>query len=497
MDKGRNNSFRLAWAYSRYISMKSPYKIQFMALKKYFLNPSTKKFKLNRHNRSYFLGRYRDIHICDSYLYRDLSFKNDFMTPRQSVLFSPRGYIYFTAQTFELVRKLGYLDKKFIDEKYNLNFSREYVKVYYAGYLNLKNKNIDKCATYNYSYSNFKKEIVRFANNRVLKIDIQDFFLGITIKRLNEQLDLLIKKYGTDFTKEKLNIISFLNHSGYMTLPQSQGSLACSILSQIYLINMTDSLNDICQKHGIEVVRYVDDMFIKIPDNIVNSEINQIISEISSLLWKYGLSLNSKKIKLFDADDFIEEIKYSPRVSDSPREFVQQKYIDDKIDDLLKDDGEKLFDFVNKVICLFTNDGNDMLEYHKIVHEYFSINDDNENKVQNALIYGNKWNVLSKDKKIELLRTENLCLITFDPDKYVPFLLKVQKSLNYHGPVDNYIYNNFYNIDSYSVRDGLIISKYYVQTKESKRTVSISILKDIPKLSDDYYHFILRFIKNN
>ncbi|CAI2554934.1 hypothetical protein AKUH4B202J_01120 [Apilactobacillus kunkeei] len=504
MNKNRNNSFRLAVAHSKYISKKSRYKLQFMALKKFFFYPTTKKLNLNRHNKSYFLGRFRTVHFDDSHLYRDLSFKNDFMTPRQSVLFSPRGYIYFTTQVFELVRKLVNLDENFIDEKSNLNFSTRYVKVYYAGYLNFKNKNIENCATYNYSYNKFKNEISRFKNNKVLKIDIQDFFLGITIKRLDDILTSLMKHYhSTCFSKEKLNIIDFLNHSGYMTLPQSQGSLACSILSQIYLIEMTNCLNELCKKYDVEMVRYVDDMFIKIPDSLPSKKINELINSISTLLWRYGLSLNSKKIKLFGASEFIEEVQYSPDVSFSPRNFVQQKYIDDKIDDLLKNDGEKLLDFVERVSQLFIDNGNDMSKYHQIVHETFSINEDNENKVQNALIYGDRWHALSNEKKKEFLKSKNLCLLTFDPDKYVPFVLKLQTNLCAYGIVDKYIIKEFFINESYSVRDGLIKSKYYVQLEESKRKIPSLISENIINTSKkynyfkDYYLFILKFIIKN
>lgn len=142
--------------------------------------------------------------------------------------------------------------------------------------------------------------------------------------------------------------------------------------------------------------------------------------------------------------------------------------------------------------------GTDMKKYHKLVNTYFSVGNDNANKVQNSLIFGDKWKILSINKKKKLLHY--LEIIMFDPEKYVVFLLKIEKNINIltkgqQKPVttvSNYIkslHDSFKSDKTYSIRDGLIDSNYYIQSQKSKAS-----LEYIPRLSSDFYQYILHFI---
>ncbi|ARW20882.1 hypothetical protein S100892_02347 (plasmid) [Pediococcus pentosaceus] len=88
----------------------------------------------------------------------------------------------------------------------------------------------------------------------------------------------------------------------------------------------------------------------------------------------------------------------------------------------------------------------------------------------------------------------------FDPEKYVVFLLKIEKNINIltkgkQKPVttvSNYIkslHDSFKSDKTYSIRDGLIDSNYYIQSQKSKAS-----LEYIPRLSSDFYQYIFHFI---
>lgn len=497
--KEKNEILRLAYNYTKSLSLSQPYKIQFMALNNYFIK---NKFHLSRHYKSYMLNKFRYIQKKDCSLVKNFSFKNDFMTPRQSVLFPPKLYIYYTVQVFLLSYKI----KSCTLEKngpHVLDFSTNHVKVFYTGFLDFTGKNIKKKSGYKYSYLEFQKYRAKFSGNRVLRIDIQNFFGNITVEKLFQKLADLTTSMHLSCPLEIGNIKKFFKVSNYSTLPQSQGSLASAILSQLYLTDFTNKLEDISNEYHLEIVRYVDDMYIKLPKGFKNSKVNEIINIISSELWKNNLNLNNKKTKLYSINKYKEEvnfprnIKNSSNISGTP--FLQPPYIEQRIDELLDNNGDKLLKFLFKVEKLYKTKGNDMQVYHKLVDECFSIGNDNANKIQNALIFGDKWKVLSTDVKIKILTC--LKIITFDPEKYVVFLLKIEKNVNLlikgHQkpvtPISDYIkqiHNSFSSSSKiYTVREGLIDSNYYIQKRGPT-----ALLKYIPRLSKDFYRYILEFV---
>lgn len=494
---------RLAYYYTRSLSYSQPYKIQFMALNNYF---KKNKFHISRHYQSYMLTKFRSTQKKDCALVKNFSFKNDYMTPRQSVLFSPKIYIYYTTQVFLLANKI----KKYCTlEKsgpHILDFSTEHVKVFYTGIFDSTGENIKRGSSYNYSYLAFQTYRAKFSNNRVLKIDIQNFFGSITIERLFQSLKELSAPIHLSVPPEINNIINFFKASGYTTLPQSQGSLASAILSQLFLIKFTNELENISIKYHLEVVRYVDDMYIKLPKNFENRKVNKIINLISSELWKNGLNLNSKKTKLFSINSYKKEVEfsentnYSSNISGTP--FLEPPYVKDHIDWLLDNNGYKLIEFLSKVQDLYKKTGNDMHKYHKLVDKYFNVGNDNANKIQNSLIFGDKWRSLNINTQRKILTYKQI--ITFDPEKYVAFLLKIEKNVarlskghqKSIAPVSAYIqdiHSSFSHNSKwqriYSVREGLIDSNYYIQRKKST-----NILEYIPCLSKDFYQYILQFV---
>lgn len=491
----KNNDLSLlTYRYCRILAKKQPYKIQFMAMNSYFNNHNLlvkNKIEIKRHYKQYMISNFSSSHIADCKMIRDFAFKHDFMTPRQSMLFTPKGYLYYTEQVFQFAAKIKKLK---INE--TLNFSTDHVKVFYTGFLKITPydyKEIKENTDYKKSYRQFQEILNSFSDNRILKLDIQNFFLGITIKRL--QTELIKLPYHTNIP-ELFNILKFLKNSGYTTLPQSQGSLASSILSQFYLTRFTEYLESISLNYSLEIIRYVDDTYIKLPNDISNKEINEIINGISSELWKYGLNINIKKTRVIDKKDFKKFFNFeSETISgiDSSNNIMVPKHIGDKVDELLKYDGKKILEFLSRVRKIHKKYGNDMNKYKELSFKYFNVNNDDANKVQNTLIFGQKWKkVLTNNSKKKIIQYTEI--INFDPEKYVLFLLQVEKSINNNknniNIVETYIKKHVHNKKYYSVREGLIDSNYYVQSKNN-----LCALDRIIYLNKSFYNFILGYIQ--
>ena len=302
MDKNEQHTIiRRSLEYSKSIAKSQPYKIQFIALEKYF---KKNRIKINRHNKYIFFKGFSKKNYSSSVYIRDFLFKNDYMTPRQAILLTPNAYIFYTVQTFKLVFLLLKRDKKNIvhlNTRKEVSFSLEKTQIFYAGILQYSKFNTNN-ASYKKSYNYFKKRLSKFKGSQVLKVDIQDFFLGITTTRLKKELmDLNFSTSKSDNLTQEItmvinSIINFFEQSGYTSLPQSQGSIASSVLSQLYLSKFTYALNNYCVCHGLTVVRYVDDMYIDLPKEFDEKSIPDLLNLISTELWKLGLSVNSKKI---------------------------------------------------------------------------------------------------------------------------------------------------------------------------------------------------------
>ncbi|MDN3536896.1 hypothetical protein QPX96_02860 [Limosilactobacillus fermentum] len=104
-------------------------------------------------------------------------------------------------------------------------------------------------------------------------------------------------------------------------------------------------------------MRYVDDMYIKIPKKLKNKDVNEIIRLISSELWKNGLNLNSKKTNLYSIKKYKEEVNFSKNINSSSNisgvPFLEPPYIKNRIDELLDNDGDKLTNFLYEVKCIY------------------------------------------------------------------------------------------------------------------------------------------------
>jgi hypothetical protein len=439
-----------------------------MALKKFF-ESDRRRSKISRHNLEFYTANFGVIQKKHFVFIRDFLYKNDYMTPRMSVLMTPRAYCYFTYQAFMLVYKI--FEIGLVDD--TLSFSTNHVKVFYAGRLNFKGNSLFKNATYNDSFKEFQKRRFEYRGFRILKLDIQDFFLGIKPALFLFEVQKICKSKHISAPNELSNIIALMNYCGYSSLPQCQSSTAASILSQLYLTRFTEFLENLCLKHDLEIVRYVDDMYIRLPDKCPNRLVNYLIEQISSELWKYGLNLNTNKIKLFSIREYEKFTEWANQSAESGTPFQVSENINNKVKLLLENNGSSLVEYFSKIENLRLRHGYDMQRYGKLTSKFFQVGSDNVNKVQNSLIFGGLWKGklgIAEKEKIDSMAA----VIGFDPAKYVTFFLMIETNLEsithksvYNG-VKNFIQKEHKMMidDSYTIRNGITDSQYFIQKRK-------------------------------
>lgn len=487
----KNNILRLTFSYVKQIGVVEPYKIQFLALKKFFNVKSHSR--IGRHNKAFYFGKMSSNHIKQSYYVRDLLYKNDYMTPRMAVLMTPKMYTYYSFQVFKFICKV-------LCEPSNsdtLSFSTDHVSVFYAGFFKLHPQSIRDCVQYKASYRMFQERRTDFRNSRVLKVDIKDFFIGITPDRLEHALRKLCKVNNVNQTQTVSNIINFIKESGYGSLPQSQSCLASSMLSQVYLIEFTEALEKKAADKRLRVVRYVDDMYIELPDNFRDRDVNDLVDWISSELWQYGLNLNLSKAKLFSKRQYIENTSWANvPVGVSGAAVPVSEAVQQKISGLLGNNGFQLSLFWEEVEKLWRLKQRDISGYFKLVNKYFSIEGDNSNKVLNGIIFGGMWkSALSLDKKKALAKFPEI--MEYDPMKYVTFLTLVESNIKAldtsyaSDAVKSYVEKSHLNgANGYTLRQGLIDINYYIQNKQFIDNSDANILL----LNQKYIEFIRRYV---
>ncbi|NGY75744.1 hypothetical protein F6Y02_03810 [Bacillus megaterium] len=87
-------------------------------------------------------------------------------------MINPLFYVYYTYLAFALV-------ELFLKDAYDLDFSKENMKIFYSGFLSLESskEEIRENSKFNKSYNLFQEERKKYFGNPVLKIDIQDFLI--------------------------------------------------------------------------------------------------------------------------------------------------------------------------------------------------------------------------------------------------------------------------------------------------------------------------------
>lgn len=477
------------------LAKSKPYNIQCMALKNYM----DQKFSADINDYFVDYSTFCDKHI--NFCVRDIVYKKDYYTPRDMYLIAPEHYIYYTYYVFKFFWGV------FLREKRKcVDFSSDYVKVFYSGSISFeKGISVSEYSIFNNSYRKFQKEKEKFLDHRVLKIDIQDFFKNIPTCRLIKKMKKLCEKNVSQskfdrYMKDIINIEKFYIANNFTNLPQLHYSIASSALSQFYLSQFSYELDITLEKESLRndsflAVRFVDDMYIKIPSRKRIKSINNMINSLTTILWKENLNLNTKKVKIMSASEYkkdhalvvdsVEDISIFTKIP-------MEEKINDKVEDLLENKAIKLKNFLEELVTVERKNGVSIEDYHKIVDKYISIEGEHATKIINGLMFGAKWKGLDAN-----ILNEILCMwqvLQFNPKQFTTFFLLIYTHLSFVNNLKNNFWNELIDRldkqDFYTLRDGIIVTQCIIQRK----SMNPKLLNDIFSFNKEYIMYIENYV---
>lgn len=158
-------------------------------------------------------------------------------------------------------------------------------------------------------WSDFQKKAALYAGDYeyMLFTDIANFYDSV-------DLNLLKRKVFLAVPREKYQAVELLFYflenwnkvlEGYsrknVGLPQDEFGDNSRLLANFYLQDYDEKIKALCNKLGVNYLRYADDMIF-----YANNErqLQHILFEASKELYKLGLNINSGKIKFFARDQF-------------------------------------------------------------------------------------------------------------------------------------------------------------------------------------------------
>lgn len=476
----------LAYRYTLEMSNSKPFNIQCIAIKNYFQSTKNNPLEDISYQKDY--KTFCESHPIKSA--KDFIYKKDYYSTREMYLISPAHYLYYTYNVFQ------YFYKTIGKEK--IDFSIPHFQISYSGIISFKAEEpVKKLSRFNYSYEIFQSRKNEFIGNKVLTIDIKDFFKNISIKNL---IDKLGKR---DFKRKAQshiqNLEDFFHLNYFSQLPQLHYSIASSSLSQFYLVDFSDKLGRVLKKERCTGLRFVDDMFIKLPKGKRVKTVNKMLNEITYHLWREGLNLNTSKTKIFDKFEYEKNVElannsyFDEQLKKS--KFPTEKLISDKVEKLVANDAELLRVFLSELKKIADSKGIDMGEYHKLVDQYIAIDGEHVSKVINNLIYGNKWKAINPDILNNLISNNNF--IYFNPSQFTVFFILIYDYLKLIKSLENdfllELINSLKQQNTYTLRESIITVQHFVQTKDSDP----ELVKRLTNVNIDFVNFVQEYIIRN
>ena len=352
--------------------------------------------------------------------------------PKPKSLFGIRNYNFISYSLNVLHYTISLYLLKITQELLEYIKEDSHIKAFYGGNL-LYNDNkltITKKTTYylNY-YKEFKKTIKRSVMNEnknnfiVVKIDIENYFDNISIKKLLENINGLVKNSilnKNDFDEKSIidieNFYKFLLY-GKDGIPQSDNNIMSGFIGYLYLVfadlKISTKVRDIGtnQIKDYKIVRYVDDIYIILEfqedtlDEIKKNSSLKILTEISDLLYyNFNLKIN-KKTKIFDLEtengleDLLLELKkVSLEFEDFPDEEKSEKLPQEKFDIIM--DKIKYYIDSQDINLFISNDDDSSNEIFKEIYDpavsHITKKKENLKKIENILENINYLNCNSK-----------------------------------------------------------------------------------------------------
>lgn len=413
---------------------------------------------------------------------RDFIYKNDHFTPRNMYLISPVYYTYYTYIVFRIA-------KLFLKTDTKLDFSKDRMNIFYSGFLDTSSNvwEIDQNSKFNKSYNRFQKEREKYFDYPVLKIDLQDFFNSIKLKSLIVKLKRLL---GENKIIDDLEY--FLEFCEFDCLPQFHYSIGSSILSQIYLQEFDLNIEKIVARENLNLIRFVDDMYFIYLDGVMDyKRNNNLLNEISHLLWNEELVLNSSKTKFLSPDEY----KYTVEVitldyGEERVSFTSEKIIDERTKEIINKGN--LNQLVKELCTLEKISGIDLKKYKELMDIYISIEGEDNRKILNNIIFSGKWKVLSDKSLMKLV--EDWKYIQFNPSQFTVLYILICRHLEskhvISGSKIKVILNYLFRNSNFTFRDTLVAVAYLFQNKNKNS----ELLEKIETINTDFVKFVKEFI---
>lgn len=475
----------LAFQYIINMANAKPYNIQAKAISNYFERGTNNLPEKDKYELEYdeFIKNY-PINSAKDFIY-----KKDYYTTREMYLISPQHYLYYTYHTFKILHTIFHGVTA-------IDFSIYNFKVFYSGQISFKNTTngvVKNNSNFNNSYNQFQEERNAFVGNKVLAIDIQDFFKSIHCDKLIK----ILKKMDTSKLCEKSinNLAEFYKKNDFISLPQLHYSIASSALSQLYLDNFTKKMSKILAKEQCIAVRFVDDIYIQLPKYKRQKAVNNMLNRLTFHLWKDGLNLNSAKTKVLNNKSYkklVELVDEDYLISNRKSNYNTEKLISRKVDHLLNNNGHILLAFFKELKNIEHSNGIDLKMYNNLIDNFISIDGDHATKVINNLIYSEKWKFLDSDVLYSLLKDNSY--VFFNPSQFMIFFMRVNHHLELIDKVklsfiDNFVTNLKRN-EEFTFRESIVTIQFFLQNK----TIDPELVIKMKDVNHAYVNYIDTYI---
>lgn len=262
-----------------------------------------------------------------------------------------------------------------------------------------------------------------------IKTDVTNFFNNISLNLLVHRIDDVCNHDEITIPQTQLHLYKeLLSYCGAGRFPLIENSMASSYLATIVYLDEIDCrlyefiLNKIENISEFEIVRYVDDMYIMFsseePLSRLNETYNAVRNEYSSLLKRFGLSLNVKKCC----------IKESFKINDELKKSLYDEAYNGKKHAIEEQFSGALKPFLEDIYSYLVIDGLDNPQYMKIIEKHFdspSI-EFTPSEVYNYLIYENETELQTSDVTSILVKIINtdISFLSLDPKRLSVMVMK-------------------------------------------------------------------------
>ena len=371
---------------------------------------------------------------------------------RDASLVSPILYLVLQSAGNEIASK--YKSRRSLD-----------ISVYYSG-----NYNEELSVKYKREYDDFFKEINTYQADYeyYIKTDITSFFSNINIDKLIDRIDCICNNENTVFSQTRLQLYKkLLEYSGSGRFPLIENSIMSSFLATVVYLDQVDCdlycyiKQKMTSITAFKMIRYVDDLYILLNHKYgfegVKTSYNEIRNEYSSILKRWGLSLNTRKCRLGLTLDINQELKKS--LYD---EFFNGKKHD--IEELYSGSLEK---FLKKLLQVVKEDCPDVEQYNELIVECFSFDDIEftPSEVFNYFVYESEPEGYSNkiSTLICAIIKKNISVLSLDPKRLGVLVMKTHNNTAIKATL-NELFNR-HRSDRWNSYDTTIAITYLVQSE--------------------------------